>query len=132
MSQYSPVRFVNVRLEGDFWRERLETVLTRTIPSQHVKLGEYGILGSLKLPQPPPPQGNPNAPHVGPAECNYSIDKQINLYSQRDPRIKAQLTSARAMALQQCLEKWTHDEYDCVVKAKTLEDLVLCKRFERP
>ena len=55
MSQYSPVRFVNVRLEGDFWRERLETVLTRTIPSQHVKLGEYGILGSLKLPQPPPP-----------------------------------------------------------------------------
>jgi DUF1680 family protein len=55
LSQYSPVRFVNVRLEGDFWRERLETVLTRTIPSQHVKLGEYGILGSLKLPQPPPP-----------------------------------------------------------------------------
>jgi len=55
MSQYHPVRFVDVRLEGDFWKERLETVLTKTIPSQHVKLGEYGILGSLKLPQPPPP-----------------------------------------------------------------------------
>ena len=55
MSQYQPVRFVHVRLEGDFWKERLETVLTRTIPSQHKKLKEYTILDSLKLPQPPPP-----------------------------------------------------------------------------
>jgi DUF1680 family protein len=55
MSQYHPVRFVDVRLEGDFWKERLETVLSRTILSQHKKLGEYGILDSLKLPQPPPP-----------------------------------------------------------------------------
>ena len=29
---------------GQFWRERLETVLTRTIPSQHVQLGKHGIL----------------------------------------------------------------------------------------
>ena len=28
-------------LEGKFWHERLETVLTRTIPSQHKKLSEY-------------------------------------------------------------------------------------------
>ena len=55
MSQYHPVRFVNIRLEGDFWRERLNTVLARTIPSQHKKLGEYGLLDSLKLPSPPPP-----------------------------------------------------------------------------
>ena len=55
MSQYLPIRFVDVRLEGEFWRERLDTVLTRTIPSQHAKLSEYGILESLKLPQPPPP-----------------------------------------------------------------------------
>ncbi len=55
MSQYSPVRFVNVRLEGEFWRERLDTVLRTTIPTQHKKLGEYGLLDSLKLPQPPPP-----------------------------------------------------------------------------
>ena len=40
----------------DFQRkERLDTVLKTTIPSQHKKLGEYGILESLKLPQPPPP-----------------------------------------------------------------------------
>ena len=31
-------------MDGAFWRERLETVLTRTIPSQHVRLEEYGIL----------------------------------------------------------------------------------------
>ena len=55
MSQYHPVRFVNVRLEGDFWKERLDTVLARTIPSQHGKLAEYGLLDSLKLPSPPPP-----------------------------------------------------------------------------
>ncbi len=55
MSQYHPVRFVDVRLEGDFWKERLDTVLARTIPSQHKKLGEYGLLESLKLPDPPPP-----------------------------------------------------------------------------
>jgi DUF1680 family protein len=55
VSQYAPVRFVNVRLEGDFWRERLDTVLKTTILSQHKKLGEYGILDALKLPQPPPP-----------------------------------------------------------------------------
>ncbi len=55
MSQYQPVRFVNVRLDGEFWKERLDTVLARTIPSQHRKLGEYGLLESLKLPDPPPP-----------------------------------------------------------------------------
>lgn len=63
MSQYHPVRFVNVRLEGDFWKERLETVLARTIPSQHEKLGEYGILESLKLPEPPPPLRFPRHPN---------------------------------------------------------------------
>jgi len=52
---YTPLRFINVRLEGAFWRERLETVLTTSIPSQHKKLSEYGYLDSLKLPQPPPP-----------------------------------------------------------------------------
>jgi hypothetical protein len=52
---YSPVPFADVRISGPFWRERLETVLTRSIPSQHAKLEEVGILGSLKLPKPVPP-----------------------------------------------------------------------------
>lgn len=55
MSRYAPVPFPEVKLEGQFWHERLDTVLARTVPSQHKKLGEYGILDSLKLPNPPPP-----------------------------------------------------------------------------
>ena len=52
---YSPLPFAEVAMTGPFWRERLDTVLSRTIPSQHAKLGEAGILGSLKLPKPVPP-----------------------------------------------------------------------------
>ncbi len=63
MSQYHPVRFIDVRLEGAFWKERLDTVLTRTIPSQHRKLGEVGILDSLKLPKPVPPLRIPRHPN---------------------------------------------------------------------
>ena len=63
MSQFEPVRFVDVNLEGQFWRERLETVLTRTIPSQHVQLAKHGILESLTLPNPPPPLRFPRNHH---------------------------------------------------------------------
>ena len=55
MSRYAPVPFPQVKLEGQFWHERLDTVLGRTVPSQHKKLAEVGILDSLKLPDPPPP-----------------------------------------------------------------------------
>ncbi len=51
----SPLPFADVAITGGFWAERLETVLARTIPSQHAKLTEMTILASLKLPQPPPP-----------------------------------------------------------------------------
>jgi DUF1680 family protein len=54
-TRYAPIPFSDVTIAGPFWRERLETVLSRTIPSQHAKLEEAGILGSLKLPKPVPP-----------------------------------------------------------------------------
>ncbi len=60
---YSPVPFADVAMTGPFWRERLDTVLSRTIPSQHAKLAEAGILDSLKLPQPPPPLRIPRNSH---------------------------------------------------------------------
>ncbi|MBI4922676.1 MAG: glycoside hydrolase family 127 protein [Devosia nanyangense] len=63
MSEFRPIGFAGVRLDGQFWRERLDTVLTRTIPSQHAKLGEHGILESLELPDPPPPLRNPPNDH---------------------------------------------------------------------
>ena len=55
MPRLAPVPFVDVRLTGTFWSERLGTVLDHTIPSQHAKLCEMTILDSLKLPAPPPP-----------------------------------------------------------------------------
>ena len=55
MRKYASVRFSDVKITGPFWSERLECVLTRTIPSQHRKLAEYDMLESLKLPQPVPP-----------------------------------------------------------------------------
>lgn len=98
MSQYQPVRFVNVRLEGDFWRERLDTVLTRTIPSQHKKLGEYGLLESLKLPQPPPPLRFPRHPNGFTVQVFWDSDigKWIEAASyalshRRDPEIEAKI-----------------------------------------
>ena len=55
MRRYTPVQFTDVQIQGEFWRERLETVLTRTIPSQYEQLRQHGILESLKVPKPPPP-----------------------------------------------------------------------------
>ena len=82
MRRYSSVPFSDVAITGAFWSERLEVVLTRTIPSQHKKLGEYGLLDSLKLPNPPPPlrklsfantqfDGGPGRP-VGEGGVGYS------------------------------------------------------------
>ena len=63
MRTYSPVNFADVAIEGSFWSERLETVLTRTIPSQHRQLGEHGILESLTIPWPMPPLRIPRNSH---------------------------------------------------------------------
>ena len=60
---YSSIPFAEVRITGPFWRERLETVLKRSIPSQHAKLKEVGILNSLKLPKPTPPLTIPRNSH---------------------------------------------------------------------
>jgi DUF1680 family protein len=55
MRQFTQVRFPDVTMDAGFWRERLETVLTRTIPSQYRALESHGILESLRVPSPPPP-----------------------------------------------------------------------------
>ncbi|MBC7478952.1 MAG: glycoside hydrolase family 127 protein [Pseudorhodobacter sp.] len=55
MRNYASVKFSDVKVTGAFWSERLETVLTKTIPSQHAQLESHGLLDSLKLPQPVPP-----------------------------------------------------------------------------
>ncbi len=55
MRSYAPVDFTRVTLSGAFWRERLETVLGRTIPSQYRKLESEGLLEALLVLDPPPP-----------------------------------------------------------------------------
>ncbi len=54
MGNYRPADLSAVELTGAFWSERLETVLTKTIPSQHRKLDERGLLASLTTRHPSP------------------------------------------------------------------------------
>jgi uncharacterized protein len=98
MGDFKPVGFVDVHLEGQFWRERLETVLTRTIPSQHVQLAEHGILESLTLPSPPPPLRFPRNEHNFTVQVFWDSDvgKWIEAASyalshRRDPDIEAKI-----------------------------------------
>ncbi len=115
---YSPVPFANVTLTGPFWRERLETVLTRTIPSQHAKLADAGILESLKLPQPPPPLRIPRNSHGTTMQVFWDSDvgKWIEAASyalahRRDADIEAKIDAivddlARAQSPDGYLNSW--------------------------
>jgi uncharacterized protein len=115
---YSPVPFAEVKLTGPFWRERLETVLTRTIPSQHDKLAEAGMLESLKLPQPPPPLRIPRNGHGLSTQIFWDSDvgKWIEAASyalahRRDADIEAKIDAivddlARAQSPDGYLNSW--------------------------
>jgi DUF1680 family protein len=117
-SRYSPLSFADVKLAGPFWRERLEVVLKRTIPSQHAKLSEAGILESLKLPQPPPPLRIPRNSHNFTMQVFWDSDvgKWIEaaayaLSHRRDPDIEAKIDAivddlARAQSADGYLNCW--------------------------
>jgi uncharacterized protein len=60
---FTPVPFTQVEITGDFWRERLETVLSITVPSQYEQLRRNGILESLELKQPAPALRIPHNNH---------------------------------------------------------------------
>ena len=98
MRTYSPVDFSRVSLEGAFWRERLDTVLTRTVPSQHRQLESHGILCSLTIPQPVPPLTIPRNQHNFTTQIFWDSDvgKWIEAASyalshRRDEGIEAQI-----------------------------------------
>jgi len=63
LRKYAAVSFTDVDITGDFWRERLDTVLKRTIPSQYKKLVEYNMIEAMKVVQPPPPLTIPRNNH---------------------------------------------------------------------
>ena len=98
MRRFSPVNFVDVRLEGKFWKERLDTVLAHTIPSQHEKLGEYKNLESMDLLQPPPPLRHPLNQHNFTVQVFWDSDigkwietASYGLSHRRDAKIEAQI-----------------------------------------
>ena len=98
MRRFTPVRFTDVAIEGDFWRERLETVLTRTIPSQYEQLRSHGILESLTVPTPAPPLRIPPGAHGLSMQVFWDSDvgKWIEsasyaLSHRRDPKIEQQI-----------------------------------------
>ena len=98
MRQFSPVKFNEVKLEGPFWKERLDTVLRTTIPSQHEKLGEYKILESLDLKQPPPPLRFPRNQHNFTVQVFWDSDlgkwietASYGLSHKRDAKIESQI-----------------------------------------
>jgi DUF1680 family protein len=98
MRRYTPVNFTDVRIEGQFWRERLDTVLARTIPSQHQQLDRHGLLASLDVVQPPPPLRIPISNHGMSTQVFWDSDvgKWIEAASyalshRRDAVIEAQI-----------------------------------------
>jgi uncharacterized protein len=118
---YSAVPFADVRITGSFWRERLETVLKHTIPSQHAKLKEVGILNSLKLPKPVPPLTIPRNSHNFTMQVFWDSDvgKWIEAASyalahRRDPDIEAKVDAivddlARAQSPDGYLNCWYNE-----------------------
>ena len=98
MRNFSPVNFTAVSIDGAFWRERLDTVLARTIPSQHEQLEKHGLLESLLVQQPPPPLRIPIREHGITTQIFWDSDvgKWIEAASyalahRRDATIEAQI-----------------------------------------
>lgn len=94
----TPVPFSEVTITGRFWSERLATILDRTIPSQHERLEEHGLLEGLTLPQPVPPLRIPENRHGFSTQIFWDSDvgKWIEaasyaLHFRRDPQVEAQI-----------------------------------------
>ncbi|ESW59792.1 MAG: hypothetical protein Q27BPR15_15505 [Rhodobacter sp. CACIA14H1] len=90
--------FSEVQVSGGFWAERLETVLTRTIPSQHRQMERHNMLRSLKLPQPVPPLTIPPFANGFSTEIFWDSDigkwveaASYALSHRRDPVVEAQI-----------------------------------------
>jgi uncharacterized protein len=110
-------KFTDVTMEGNFWRERLETVLTKTIPSQHARLVEHGIIGSLSLPQPVPPLRIP---------CNrHNFSTQIFWDSDIGKWIEA-ASYALAHRRDQVIEKQIDDIVELLDQAQAPDGYLNC------
>ena len=82
--------------------------------------------------QVPYPQGRPDAPTVNASKCTFVVDRQITYMTKSQPELKPSVALLKPGLMQECQTKWTQEQYDCIVKAQSLEEIVLCKRFQRP
>ena len=80
----------------------------------------------------PFPQGKPEEPAVNAMKCNFVVDRQINFMTRSKPELKPAVVQIKPGMMQECQTKWTQEQYDCIVKAQSMEEIVYCKRFERP
>ncbi len=98
MPMLKSVPYSDVHITGDFWFERLDTILAHTVPSQHRMMARHGILASLKLPDPVPPVTIPRNHHEFTTQIFWDSDvgKWIEAASyalshRRDKAIEAQI-----------------------------------------
>lgn len=82
--------------------------------------------------QVPLPQGKPDAPSVNLMKCRYVVDKQIKAMTKSDPSMRPAAEKLKPGLEQECLAKWTQDQYDCMDRSKSFEEMVQCKRFQKP
>ena len=82
--------------------------------------------------QVPVPQGRPDAATVNAQKCNFVVDRQITFMTKSKPELKPAVMQIKPGLMQECQTKWTQEQYDCIVKAQSMEEIVYCKRFERP
>ena len=94
-------------------------------------------MGSVMINLPPSvqvplPQGRPDAPTVNAVKCNFVVDRQITFMTKSKPELKPSVVLLKPGLMQECETKWTQEQYDCIVKAQSFEEIVYCKRFQRP
>lgn len=80
----------------------------------------------------PLPQGKPDAPTVNQQKCNFVVDRQIDFMTKSKPHLRGVGTEIKPTLMQECMTKWTQEQYDCMVASKSFEEIVYCKRFQRP
>jgi hypothetical protein len=80
----------------------------------------------------PYPQGRPDEANVNATKCNFVVDRQIKFMTEKNPEARVAIQNQKPMIMQECETKWTQPQYDCTVAAKSLEELLRCKRFQKP
>lgn len=80
----------------------------------------------------PFPQGRADEPGVNAMKCNFVVDRQIKFMTDKNPEARVAIQGQKPLIMQECQTKWTQPQYDCTMAAKNLEELLRCKRHQKP